>query len=1189
MYLKSLTLRGFKSCADKTTMLFDPGLTVVVGPNGSGKSNISDAILWVLGEQSAKMLRGQAMEDIIFSGSSARSPVSMAEVTLVLDNTDGTLPVDYTEVAVTRRMYRSGESEYLINGATSRLMDVTDILHDSGLGREMHSIISQGNLDSILSSRPEDRRELIEEAAGISKHRRRKARSERKLKSMDENLVRAKDVSREIMRQLRPLERQVGKAQQAREIQDRLNELTLSLAVDDLRKLQERHGTLSAHFHEAEAAASLAKLRLDERSKELERYQSLLEEKGIFVGDLGAQRTRLADQLVRLQADERLLKEKDRNMRARIVDLESGVATSRKDRSQAREELERVNDELTEARASWDELKRQVDELIPVARKAQAERKEQGRQLDQAQADQRSAQRTADQETLAYAKLRDQVSNAEVEDNLLKNRLVQIDEQVSTCKDRLSERQGRRDEVSEALGEAKAAMDASSSEERRLGDVLRRVRGEQRAAREELEGQRASLSALKRVDEQAEQTSPLVKAVLGDKSASSRVKCRLADLVEAPQGLENAIEALLGDDLASLIVDGTDDAEHIVGIAQRVRRTNGTVTILARGDADDDAVTAPEPEANDGVDAPGEALLGTLTIAPGAERLARMLFGGIRVVATADDALRAHEVVPSFTYVAKDGSYVLADGRIVVGERSSAERSALERKRSMRAISEELPSLEKQLEEADARVQACERDLASVRDSAARARQERARLSGELSSLDAEMKRLRSQLDSAQAERGRVEKQRRDAASKAESAREAIERHRKAAEAATARAAEAAALAEEATARRAEASRAEDEAERKVSSVRLRLATVQERKNNLIMRSDDLRARLTRLERSSESAERDVRDLKAKRLRVAPLEQQYEQIRARALEWSARLDDRASLAEADSEELKQTIGDARRAVDQMRAELDRTQSRSNELRVELGKVEVQVEAAVSALEEMGADLAQALQIPAPEDREASEAEVAELKQKLHALGPVNEVAMDEYTRLKQRADYITEQVSDLESARKSLAKITAAIERRMRRQFLVIFDQVNANFSEVFSLLFPGGHAYLEMTDADHVFETGIEIIAQPRGKKIQKMMLMSGGEKSLTALALLFAVYKTRTVPFYVFDEVEAALDDANLGKLLSAMEELHKTTQLIVISHQRRTMEQADVLYGVSMQADGVSHVVSQRLDQSGRVVDA
>ena len=1179
MYLKSLTLRGFKSFADKTTMLFDPGLTVVVGPNGSGKSNISDAILWVLGEQSAKMLRGQAMEDVIFSGSSARSPVSMAEVTLVLDNTDGTLPVDYSEVAVTRRMYRSGESEYLINGTTSRLMDVTDILHDSGLGREMHSIISQGNLDSILSSRPEDRRELIEEAAGISKHRRRKARSERKLKSMDDNLMRAKDVNREIHRQLRPLERQVGKARQAREIQDRLRELTLSLAVDDLRTLQTRHGALSARSHEAEATASLAKLRLNERTRELERYQNLLEEKGIFVGDLGAQRSRLADQLARIEADERLLKEKDRNMRARVADLESSMASSRRDRGQSREELTRLEGELAEARASWDELKRQVDELVPVTRKANAERKELGRKLAQAQADQRAAQRTADQETLAHAKLRDQVSNAQVEDDLLAGRIRQLEEQVSTCEERLRERATRREELTSALEEARGAIDSSAAEERRLGDVLRSARNDQRKAREELEGQRASLSALRRVDEQAEQSSPLVKALLGDKSLAGLVERRVADLIEAPEDLENLIERLLGDDLQSLIVRDDGAVVRLAEAAGRAKRASGTVTVMARD------VASPAHAQ----DAAGDALLDRVKTAEEDAGLVGALLGNVRVVGTTAEALRAHASEPSATYVARDGAYVLPDGRVVVGDRAGAEHGVLERKRSIRTLREGLPKLEEGLEQADARVAACERDLATARDAGARARQDRARLSGELSSIDAETKRLTAQLRSAQGDKERVERQRREAAGKAEQARAAIERHRAAAEEATARAAEAGAQAEEAAARRSEASRAEDEAERKVSAARLRLATVQERKNNLIVRTDDLRARLTRLERSAEAAERDVRDLRAKRLRVPGLAHQYEQIRERALEWAARLDDRASLAEADSAELKQTIGDARHAVDEVRGELDRSQSQANELKVELGRVEVQVEAAVSALEEMGADLAEALQLPAPEDREAYEAEVVDLRKRLAALGPVNEVAMDEYARLKQRADYIEEQVADLESARKSLSKITAAIERRMRRQFLVIFDQVNANFSEVFSLLFPGGQAHLEMTDPDHVFETGIEIVAQPRGKKIQKMMLMSGGEKSLTALALLFAVYKTRTVPFYVFDEVEAALDDSNLGKLLDAMEELHKTTQLIVISHQRRTMEQADVLYGVSMQADGVSHVVSQRLDQSGRVVNA
>ena len=267
MYLKSLALKGFKSFADRTLMSFDPGLTVVVGPNGSGKSNIADAMLWVLGEQSAKMLRGQAMEDVIFSGSSGRSAVSLAEVTLTLDNADHTLPIDFSEIAITRRMYRSGESEYLINGALSRLRDITDILHDSGLGKDTHSIISQGKLDSVLSSRPEERRELIEEAAGISKHRRRKLRSERKIATMQDNLTRAKDIQREINRQLRPLERQVDKAKRHRDLADELSRLNCTLAVDDLRRLQESYGVLEGRGREAEAAIELAQYRLDEKGR----------------------------------------------------------------------------------------------------------------------------------------------------------------------------------------------------------------------------------------------------------------------------------------------------------------------------------------------------------------------------------------------------------------------------------------------------------------------------------------------------------------------------------------------------------------------------------------------------------------------------------------------------------------------------------------------------------------------------------------------------------------------------------------------------------------------------------------------------------------------------------------------------------------------------------------------------------
>ena len=1179
VYLKSLTLRGFKSFADKTVMQFDPGLTVVVGPNGSGKSNISDAILWVLGEQSAKMLRGQAMEDVIFSGSSARQAVSMAEVTLVLDNSDGKLPVDYDEVAVTRRMYRSGESEYLINGAACRLLDITEILHDSGLGREMHSIISQGNLDSILSSRPEQRRELIEEAAGISKHQRRKQRSERKLKSMDENLTRAKDISREIQRQLRPLERQVGKARQAREIQGRLHEVTVVLAVDELRKLQQRHGNLEARLRESEAAASLANLRLEERQKDLSRYQSLLEEKGIYVGDLGAQRTRLQDLLARMDADMRVLDQKGRNMESRIGDLRTTASSGERDCSQAREELERVTSELVGARGEWDELKRQVDELVPVAREAKGRRKDLGRRLATAQAEQRAAQRTADQETLAHAKLRDQVGNAEVEDGLFASRISQLDEQMETCETRLEERESHKRQVTSDLERLKSEADEARRAIDRLQGDLGEARREEREARDLVARQKASLSALESVDEQAEHSSPLIAALMGEQGVSDRVTARLADVIEAPKELEGLVERLLGSDLAALVVQTGEDAVELAGIASHMDKVSGHATLLRKD----------EPTADSLGEAPGIPLISKVTVRDGADALVGALLGPVRIVSSAEEAIAAHEVCRTCTYVTSDGVTVLPDGRMVVGDESGVEQGALERKRKMRTIRKGMGVLERDLEQATARVADRENELGAARDRNARAKGDVARLKGELSSVKAETERLVTQRDAAKSERERVLRQRAAAADKAESARSAIERHKAAADEAAARVSELGELVEQLTDERTEASRSEADAERKLSDARLRLATVQERKNHLITRQDELSKRLAKLERMTRSARRDVDELERKITRVSPLRERYEAIRERAKSWQSRLDDRASLAEADSDELKKTIGDARAAVDEARKELQSAQESVNEERVNKGKLEVQVETAVGALESLGCDLSEALTLPEPEDREALAAEAADLQKRLNAIGPVNEVAMDEFTRLKQRSDYIEEQVRDLESARKSLAKITTAIERKMRRQFLVVFDQVNANFSEVFSLLFPGGQAHLELTDPDHLAETGIEIVAQPRGKKIQKMMLMSGGEKSLTALALLFAVYRTRTVPFYVFDEVEAALDDANLGKLLRAIEELRATTQLIVISHQRRTMEQADVLYGVSMQADGVSHVVSQRLDQNGRVVDA
>lgn len=461
MYLKSLTLKGFKSFADRSLLSFDPGLNVVVGPNGSGKSNVSDAILWVLGEQSAKQLRGQAMEDVIFSGSSVRPAVGVAEVTLVLDNSAHELPVDFDEVAVTRRMYRSGESEYLINSSPSRLMDIQDILHDSGLGKDTHSIISQGKLDSVLNSRPEDLRPLVEEAAGISKHRRRKERSTRKLKAMEESVRRARDLDREMRRRLRPLERQVDKAQRYADLESERQRLETLLAVDDLRRLQAEWQALGSQRAEAEAAVELARYRSEEKAKNLEKLQSLLEQKGLFVGDLGEQRRRVQDQLGRLRSDMGLLEEKGRNMVARLSDTRMNLSSLDRRHDAAFATLAEAQQDLQEAKGRHQLLSGELESLAPAAKKAAQDLADLDSQAAQLVADQRIAQRASDEAVLARARLQEQVANAKAEDDLFAQRMDAISETLEASEAELTSLRASLIEHTRAIEEARDDVSAA--------------------------------------------------------------------------------------------------------------------------------------------------------------------------------------------------------------------------------------------------------------------------------------------------------------------------------------------------------------------------------------------------------------------------------------------------------------------------------------------------------------------------------------------------------------------------------------------------------------------------------------------------------------------------------------------------------------------------------------------------------
>ena len=1178
MYLKSLTLKGFKSFADRAHMTFEPGLTVIVGPNGSGKSNISDSILWVLGEQSAKQLRGQAMEDVIFSGSSARKPVGVAEVTLVLDNSDHMLPVDFDEVAVTRRMYRSGESEYLINSSPCRLMDIQDILHDSGLGKDTHSIISQGKLDAILQSRPEERRALIEEAAGISKHKRRKERALKKIKSMDEHLTRARDINKEIARQLRPLERQVDRARKYKELSERAHELTQMLAVDELRGLQAQWADLESASKESAAELELAQYRLSEKERELEKLQVMLEEKGLFVGDLGEQRRHMQDVVGRISSDMRLLEEKGHNMVSRLSDMRGQISGSEHQRRRVVEELEDARAALDEVTGAHAQAQADVDAAGPAADELHRRRQTLDAEISQLTREQREIQRKSDNAALELAKVKDSLSNAEAQDGMYASRLEQIEGEAEQIAASLASRKDRSEELDVLLEQARTAQAEARQATETARAALREARDTEAEARTHLSEVRSELASLKKLDARLADGSPLASRLVG--ALGDDVRARLGDVIEAPRELEGLVEQLLAGDIDALLLDDSATLARAGELALSQQKASGEALLVSR---DAEAPQGPS-------EAAGYRLIDRLEVREGFAPAVEALLGGVYVVDGLSAALAA-PALPGVTYVTPQGARLSAGGIVRVGLDAGEASGALERKRRIRELEALEPDCAAAFDQAGTHVSQANETLEQARAAEGDAAGEIARLEGERRSLLSEIGRLEQSANNAESERARIAKRREQAAEAVRAARPRIDELTRTRDEAAAQASDIALEIAEANDELDRVRRDDSEAAGKLADAKVRLAQASERLRSLKGRVPELEHRLEGIDRRIRGTRQASRSLELLRLRVDPTHERYTALLERASDWAASLRDQASIEEADSASLKATIEDAKSEVARAKERVETATAAQNEHKVARGKLEVQVEAAIKAITADGKTvLEEALMLPAPDDRDRAERELNQLVRQINNLGPVNQVAMEEYEQLKGRADYIEAQLADLESARKALTKITVAIDRKMRKAFLVTFEKVDANFREIFSMLFPGGQAHLEMTDPEHPADTGIEVVAQPRGKRITKMMLMSGGEKSLTALALLFAVYRTRTVPFYVLDEVEAALDDANLSKLIGAIDVLRADTQLLVISHQRRTMEDADVLYGVSMQADGVSRVVSQKLDrETGKVVNA
>ncbi len=1184
MYLKSLILKGFKSFADRSVMALEPGITAVVGPNGSGKSNISDAVLWVLGERNAKHLRGQAMEDVIFAGSSARKATGVAEVVLVLDNSDGTLPVDFDEVAITRRMYRSGESEYLINGTPARRMDVLDILHDSGLGTGTHSIISQGSLDSILQSRPEDRRALIEEAAGVLKHKQRKAKSERKLEVMNNHLLRARDVAAEVERQLGPLSRKARKATTYKELSVQLADINLRLAVDDLR-------TLQGQWREAEALEQKLSTELEERRQAITEAESLLEtlqerirRESLDAGELAKHYREASAAVERLDSAALVIHERRRSASARAAELSLEVEAATMKRTVADGELRRAESALVEVAGQRSQADERVQTLQTQLQTVENERNSLEREASQGGRDLRNQENEVETLRRKRAETRETLSNGLAHQRVIEGHVSELELELSRANADAEAAERERAAAEEALA---TVQDQEATARKLVGSCLQ-ARDAARTALEDARDAEHAISAQIRALDEVERAS---RAAAGPARAWLEAHGEefpgidepLSQVLRVDTGYEQLVEALLGSDVAALLVENIQCALTISeGLA--AAQESGEVSLLLCHDQNSERKRALSLSRSD--TSQGVALIEHLHCPDELQGAVNGLLGDVVVCQSVAEALEAHEQESlPLRFVTPEGDVVWPSGKVVLGtavqegdegvlarvrHREELKVGLAEAQESCEKVSKQATEAEEALRQAQASSLDLGQRLAALKGTAEAARSQAERASEKLAAV-------RREMESVQAQRAEAEALINSARPDVESLDSQITELEQAVQTAK----------EQQRARQealAPLRRQVQELNESLSEAKLAAARLAERESyNRRMRdsrSQELDSLAKQAEESKEVAL--AKTISAKRL--APVLTLLEEIAGAARRWTRDLEEKTTAAQDSSTGLHGAVSEARENSHKAHGAFDEINERFSEARVEKGRLELKVDVAMNVITaDCATPLEVALALPPLEDRPLAEEEAFRLNRRIANLGTINLDAAEEYEELKTRYDYLARQLGDLEAARKTLQKINRVIDERMKDDFLRTYEAVNQNFSEIFALLFPGGNANLSLVDPEDIENSGVEVNAQPRGKRITKMMLMSGGEKSLTALALLFAVYKTRSTPFYILDEVEAALDDTNLRRLIAYIEAMRDSTQMIMITHQRRTMEAADVLFGVSMQADGVTKVISQKLDRA------
>ncbi|NLM45612.1 MAG: chromosome segregation protein SMC [Firmicutes bacterium] len=1177
MHIKRLEMSGFKSFADKTVFTLTPGITVIVGPNGCGKSNIADAVRWVLGEQSARYLRGLRMDDIIFNGTTQRKPLSYAEVSVTLDNTDGALGLDYQEVTVTRRLYRSGESEYLLNRRPCRLRDILELFMDTGVGREAYSFIGQGRIEEIIAAKPEERRQIFEEAAGIAKYKARKREAQRRLAETAENLLRVGDIITELKMQLEPLQAQARQAQNYLAFREKLKALEVNVLVAEAQKLL-------AGRDEAEAKANAAADELRRNQAALNRLEAGLAERQLHLDEVqeaaAAERQelqQLAAELEKLQRQLAVRAEKSSNVEKQLAEAQAAL-----------QEMELQAEQLTAEKEQLGARQSRLHSLLAAAEEEMAAAEAKLRNLENSPEEQRAR---ALQEELARQQEESRRLQS-VYDRLVLEK-IQLEEKKNLANARQEE---KRREMQAVQRELAALREKAGSEKRRLQELMEQMAAQNKElaalresrekcqqklqeAQEKLSGLQNRLAVLQELDTAMAGYYQGVKTVLAaGRKILPGIYGTVADVITVPPRYVTALEAALGPALQHLVAENEEAAKAAIAYLKRTKGGRATFLPLS-------VLSAPPrrrlPEL--------EKLAGYLGCAAGAVKAdakfqpaVEALLSRIHLVSDMDAALAAARLLQFRERVvtldgdviqpggAMSGGFAKKEGGILARRREKAELQVhtAEEAKKLRALQDENARLLRRQAELEEQGKETEKRLQQAELASKLAEKDLAYRQKQLAALEAEASALTDAVAVAAQELAKQQA----------ALQEAAEKLAQAGKEENALKVELAHLSGVLAAREQE----KRALQAHYTECRVRLASLRQQEENLETEAERLRRESVRLQekRGVKLAEiSKAREMLAEiaalteedRQAAAELKKSYNKYAAGLMQHENSIKQLQTVLREETEKL--------RGLEKSLTVLERKKSR---LELEKERLDSELQLIRNRLQEsweLDFSMAEKMARPVP-DLAVAQDNIRRLKMAIQELGTVNLGAIEEYKRVAERVDFLTAQKQDLEAGEKDLLSIVAELDSRMEERFASAFAGINNSFNQVFRDLFGGGRARLQLTDPDNPLEAGVEIIAQPPGKKLQHLSLLSGGEKALTAIALFFAFLKVRPTPFCILDEIETALDDANLARFCNYLKNYAQQTQFILISHRKKTMEQADILYGVTMEESGVSKIISVRL---------